>query len=64
LLSTSTKSNEGVSHSPSPLVDRSHNTLRGSFTQSSSFATVDPQPSTSLMSQGMGAVVSGSEQNM
>ncbi|GLG96959.1 Putative casein kinase serine/threonine/tyrosine protein kinase [Gryllus bimaculatus] len=30
LLSTSTKSNEGVSHSPSPLVDRSRNTLRNS----------------------------------
>ncbi|CAG2058579.1 unnamed protein product, partial [Timema podura] len=30
LLSTSTKSNEGgMSHSPSPLVDRSHNSLRG-----------------------------------
>nr|CAD7407125.1 unnamed protein product [Timema poppensis] len=37
LLSTSTKSNEGgMSHSPSPLVDRSHNSLRGPGTSSAS----------------------------
>ncbi|XP_021930575.1 uncharacterized protein LOC110835048 isoform X3 [Zootermopsis nevadensis] len=65
LLSTSTKSNEGVSHSPSPLVDRSHNTLRGSFSQSSSLVAVDPQSSTSILSQGIGgAIFSGPEQNM
>ncbi|XP_023701628.1 uncharacterized protein LOC111861362 isoform X4 [Cryptotermes secundus] len=64
LLSTSTKSNEGVSHSPSPLVDRSHNTLRSSFTHSSSITTVDPQPSTVVLSQGIGAIFSSPEQNM
>ena len=30
LLSTSAKSNEGFSHSPSPLIERSHNSLRTS----------------------------------
>ncbi|XP_069679374.1 pericentriolar material 1 protein-like isoform X6 [Periplaneta americana] len=62
LLSTSTKSNEGVSHSPSPLVDRSHNTLRGSVSQSSSLATPDPQSSTAVLSHSIGAIYSGQEQ--
>ncbi|KAJ9594936.1 hypothetical protein L9F63_013752, partial [Diploptera punctata] len=63
LLSTSTKSNEGISHSPSPLVDRSHNTLRSSVSQSSSFVTSTLQPSTSVLSQSIGTMYSAPEHN-
>lgn len=47
LLSTSAKSNEGLPHSPSPLVERSHNSLR------SSTPMPVPGPSTMPVASGM-----------
>ncbi|KAF4522382.1 hypothetical protein B566_EDAN012964 [Ephemera danica] len=55
LLSASTKSNEGHLHNPSPIADRSHNSLRGAESQqaaasSSKLNTEQRQPATSAMS--------------